>query len=60
MKRWIALLMALLMAAVSTGALAHSVITGPRGPELPSNFEVDPDAGMDTATQNGATMGTDV
>ena len=65
MKKGIALLLALVLALTTFSAYAQKVdITGPRGPKLPSTFEVDEDAGLSVGEMNEehteATMGTDV
>jgi len=67
MKRWIALLMVIAMALTAFGASAgqqYTQVTGPRGPELPSTFEVVEEEGLsqsDTSTSHTeASIGTDV
>jgi len=70
MKRWIALMMAVLLAVLCCGAYAQTlaggetVVEAPRGPELPSSFEVVEEEGLSEAQSNPertqATMGTDV
>lgn len=65
MKKWIGLLLAVCLLVMCVSAQAQQVeILGPRGPELPSSFEVAEEEGLSHAQSNEerseATMGTDV